>query len=75
MMTVTLNRDINAGKVLEIVAELRSQGLHQGMEFDFAYYQAQHDPINGHLVKEPHAIFTFYDSGEYALIFKLKYGT
>lgn len=67
--------NINASKVLDIVSELREHGLVQGIEFDFAYYQACHDPINGHLMSEPHAVFTFYNSGEYALIFKLKYGT
>lgn len=74
-MTEVKIPNINASKVLDIVSELREQGLGQGIEFDFAYYQAQYDPINGHLMSEPHAVFTFYNSGEYSLIFKLKYGT
>lgn len=75
MMTITLTCNVSAGKVIDIVSEVRAQGLVQGEDFDFAYHQSQHDPINGHLIRKPHAVFTFYNSGEYALIFKLKYGT
>ena len=73
MTTVILDKNINTSKTLDIVNELRAHGLVQGVDFDFAYYQARHDPINGHLINEPYSAFSFYGDAEYALIFKLKY--
>ena len=72
MIEVKLRRQVT--DVLTIVSETKEAGLVQGVDFDFAYYQARHDPINGHLIIEPYTIFSFYGSGDYALIFKLKYG-
>ena len=71
MTTVRLERNIS--EILDIVAELRSHGLVQGVDFDFEYHQMKHDPISGHLIHGCHTIFTFYGSGEYALLFRLKY--
>ena len=72
MIEVRLHRHVS--DVLSIVAEIKEAGLAQGVDFDFAYYQARHDPINGHLITEPYSVFSFYGRGDYALIFKLKYG-
>jgi hypothetical protein len=71
MTTVILERNIN--EILDIVEELRSHGLTQGTDFDFEYHQMRHDPISGHLIHKCHTIFTFYGTGESALLFKLKY--
>jgi hypothetical protein len=62
-----------ASEVLTIVSEIREAGLIQGTDFDFAYHQASHDPVNGHLIKEPYSTFSFHNNSEYSLIFKLKY--
>ena len=72
MIEVKLRRQVT--DVLTIVSETKEAGLVQGIDFDFAYYQARHDPVNGHLISEPYTIFSFYGRGDYALIFKLKYG-
>lgn len=72
MIEVKLRRQVT--DVLAIVSETKEAGLDQGVDFDFAYYQARHDPINGHLISEPYTIFSFYGDAQYALIFKLKYG-
>ena len=72
MIEVRLHQQV--GDVLAIVSEIKQAGLVQGIDFDFAYYQARHDPVNGHLINEPYTIFSFYGRGDYALIFKLKYG-
>ena len=74
MITVRLVQR-TASEVLTIVSEIRQAGLRQGIDFDFAYHQAKHDPINGHLINEPYSVFSFYGDAEYALIFKLKYGS
>jgi hypothetical protein len=72
VIEVKLRRQVT--DVLTIVSETKEAGLVQGIDFDFAYYQARHDPVNGHLISEPYTIFSFYGRGDYALIFKLKYG-
>jgi hypothetical protein len=57
-------------EVMDIVHELRSQGLVQGKDFDFAFYQSRWDEIIGEIPKE--AIFSFYTE-KYATLFALKY--
>jgi hypothetical protein len=63
---------IDAARTLEIVREIRKQGLVQGIDFDFSYNQNQWDGIVGEIPK--HAIFTFYTE-KYATFFALKYGS
>jgi hypothetical protein len=71
MLTVKVSkRDANG--VMEIVKDLRAQGLKQGIDFDFEFYQTKFDPITGHHMEDRHAIFKFYVE-KYATLFSLKY--
>ena len=60
--------------VLEIVQELRSIGLKQGQDFDFAYYKEVWDGFSSEPIREHHTVFTFYQE-ELATWFTLKYQT
>lgn len=71
MITVVIkNRD--ASETLEIVRELRSQGLVQGKDFDFAFNQAKYDNFGYEPEVERHTVFKFYNE-KYATLFSLKY--
>ena len=56
---------------MEIVRELRSQGLVQGKDFEFSYHQAKIDN-DFNCVENRHAKFRFKD-GKYATLFALRY--
>ena len=64
--------NIEANAVMEIVRELRSQKLIQGIDFDFKYNQSEWDPVSGHNIHSKHTIFTFYHD-KWATWFILKY--
>lgn len=66
--------DRKPDEVMSIVRELRSQGLVQGQDFDFAYRPAEYDNFSGDAVHNRHTVFTFY-SEKYATLFALKYYT
>ena len=72
MIEVKVNKDVN--EVMEIVRNLRAQGIAQGTDFDFAYFQTKYDPISGHLVEGRHAVFMFRTE-KYATLFTLKYSS
>ena len=59
-------------EVMDLVRDLRFQGLVQGQDFDFAYYQARWDHYSDGVIPK-HAIFTFYTE-KHATLFALKYG-
>jgi hypothetical protein len=61
----------NPNEIMEIVRELREQGLMQGKDFDFAYNQTKWDDMIGEI--PTHTIFTFYTE-KYASFVALKYG-
>lgn len=69
MTNITLH-DRSPNEVLEMVKELREQGLVQGSDFDFAYNQSRWDEMIGEVPKS--AIFSFYTE-KYATMFALKY--
>jgi hypothetical protein len=69
MTNITLH-DRSPTEVLEMVKELRQQGLVQGEDFDFAYNQSRWDEMIGEIPKS--AIFSFYTE-KYATMFALKY--
>lgn len=69
MTNITIH-DRSANEVLEMVKELRQQGLVQGEDFDFAYNQGRWDEMIGEVPKS--AIFSFYTE-KYATMFALKY--
>ena len=60
----------DAGKTMDIVRDLRAQGLVQGTDFDFAFHQSKWDEMIGEIPK--HTIFTFYKDKN-ATWFILKY--
>jgi hypothetical protein len=70
-ITVILGKK-SANEVMDIVKELREQGLRQGKDFDFAYYPSQYDDTGFNLLEETHAKFTFHTE-KYATMFTLKY--
>jgi hypothetical protein len=69
MTNITLH-DRSPNEILEMVKELRQQGLVQGSDFDFAYNQSRWDEMIGEVPKS--AIFSFYTE-KYATMFALKY--
>mgnify|MGYP000217822027 FL=1 len=58
--------------VLDIVKELKTSGLVQGVHFDFAYNQSRWDPMIGNV--KGFTNFTFYDE-KYSTLFALKYSS
>jgi hypothetical protein len=65
---VVENRDVS--DVLDIVKELKTSGLVQGVHFDFAYNQSRWDPMIGDV--KGFTNFTFYEE-KYSTLFALKY--
>ena len=60
-------------EIMEIVRELREQGLVQGRDFDFAFHPATYNNDGYEAVGARHTIFTFYTE-KYASFVALKYG-
>jgi len=71
MITVIV-KDRDPNDVLEIVRELRAQGLVQGTDFDFAYNKAQYDNFGYEPAVERHTVFSFHTE-KYATLFALRY--
>ena len=65
-----LHKDAN--QTMDIVRELRAQGLVQGHDFDFAFSHAKYNNDGWEAVTPRQAVFTFY-SEKYATLFALKY--
>lgn len=64
--------DKQISEILDIVKELRTIGLVQGQDFDFAYRPPQWDNFSGDAVYNKQTIFSFYKD-ELASWFTLKY--
>ena len=71
MITVTIT-DKEPNEVLEIVHQLRREGMIQGQDFDFAFKQSQWDEMIGEIPK--HADFMFHTE-QLASWFSLKWLT
>ena len=69
MISVRL-KDVDPNRVMDIVRELRQQGLVQSKDFDFAYYQSRWDEMIGEIPTS--AVFSFYTE-KYATMFAIKY--
>ena len=69
-MVVIKLTDKNPNEVMDIVRTLRSDGLVQGVDFDFAYNQSKWDDMIGEIPKHTH--FTFYNE-KYATLFALRW--
>jgi hypothetical protein len=63
-------KDVDPNGVMDIVRELRQQGLVQSKDFDFAYYQGRWDEMIGEIPAS--AVFSFYTE-KYATMFAIKY--
>ena len=61
-------------KVLDIVYTLRSQGLKQGIDFDFTWIPENNYGFYNEEQYKNHVVFTFYND-EYAMMFALKNGS
>lgn len=59
-------------EIMDIVHELRAQGLVQGRDFDFAYHRAVFSTDGWECVKPEHTVFSFHTE-KYATLFALKY--
>jgi hypothetical protein len=57
---------------MDIVKQLRKQGLVQGKDFDFAFHKATYTADSWTAVTPRHAVFTFYTE-KHATLFALKY--
>jgi hypothetical protein len=64
--------DVGPDDTMNIVRELRAQGLKQGLDFDFSYHQAQYDTDGWEAIQTRHAIFKFHTE-KYATLFAIKY--
>jgi hypothetical protein len=71
-MIKVIIKNRNANDILEIVRELREQGLVQGTDFDFAYNKAQYDNFSYEPAVEQHTVFSFHTE-KYATLFALRY--
>lgn len=63
---------IDANETMELVRELRSKGLVQGQDFDFAYNHASYDLSSYEAVSPKGARFTFRDA-KWSTFFRMKY--
>lgn len=62
----------NAVQIMDIVRDLREQGLAQGIDFDFAFHQSRWDDMIGEIPKQ--TVFMFHTE-KYATLFALKYSS
>lgn len=59
-------------EVMQIVRDLRKQGLVQGQDFDFSFHQAHYDIFSHEPPTPRYTVFTFYVE-KHATFFALKY--
>jgi len=71
-MIKVIVKDRNANEILNIVYELRAQGLVQGQDFDFSYNKAEYDNFSYEPAIEQHTVFSFHTE-KYATLFALRY--
>ena len=59
-------------EILDIVREMRDNGMVQGVDFDFKYNQAKYENWSGDAVAPEHTVFIFHTE-QLASWFTLKY--
>ncbi len=64
-------KNLSPNDTIDIIRDIRSQGLVQGTDFSFSYYQTKWDDVIGEIPE--HTKFTFYQD-KWATWFSLKYG-
>lgn len=55
---------VDPNEAMEIVRDLRSKGLVQGLDFDFAYHRTQYSQDGWECIKPAHTVFWFYNENE-----------
>jgi hypothetical protein len=70
-ISITINNK-DSNEIMDIVRELRRNGLTQGKDFDFAFNQSRWDDMIGEIPRQ--TIFTFYTE-KHATFFALKYSS
>ncbi len=74
MAVTVVVKKLAVPEVMDVVRELRNQGLSQGVDFDFAYTPSESsDGFSMEPLRERYTTFTFYTE-KYATLFALKYG-
>lgn len=64
--------DKSPAEIMDIVRELRAQGLVQGRDFDFAYKPEQYDNDGWTSIHKRYTVFMFHTE-KYATLFAIKY--
>jgi hypothetical protein len=59
-------------EIIDIVREMRDNGMIQGVDFDFKYNQAKYEDWSGDYIAPEHTVFIFYNES-LASWFTLKY--
>jgi len=59
-------------EVIEIVREMRNNGMVQGIDFDFKYCPVKYGTNGWEVVSEEHTVFTFHNE-RYATWFAIKW--
>lgn len=70
-MTIVRLDNLEANAVLDIVEQLRKDGLKQHVDFDWAFHPGRWDPMTGNTTR--HANFKFYKDA-HATWFNLQHG-
>jgi hypothetical protein len=73
-MKTIIIEGLGVNETLDIVRELRAQGLVQGTDFDFRYEKPAWHPESYEQIAERQAEFKFYDD-KYATLFALRYAS
>jgi hypothetical protein len=53
-------KERNPTEIVDIVREMRENGMVQGKDFDFRYNQAKYKDWSGDTADPEHTVFTFY---------------
>lgn len=72
MITITVYK--NANDTLLLTQELTKAGILKGVDYDFAFFNTQWDPMTGHMMQPQHADFMFYTE-KHATLFSLKWAS
>ncbi len=66
-------KHLSPNATIDIIRDIREQGLVQGKDFEFSYHQSTWDSNSQEAVEAEHTIFKFYEE-KWATWFSLKYG-
>ena len=66
-------KHLSPNATIDIIRDIREQGLVQGKDFDFSYHQSTWDNTTYEAVTPEHTVFKFHND-KWATWFSLKYG-